>query len=310
MRSFLGLCNVYRRFSPKSARVASPFNKLLRKGQAFYLPELTPEQQESFELLKHSLTEPPVLHLPRNDLPYSVDADACEHQIGCALLQTHPDNIRYPIGFWSRFLTPAERNYSVGEKEYLAVVWATQMLRPDLEQENFNFYTDHEALKWVLSSSDSTGRLARWRLRLVQHYFTVGYKKGAKNQIADAISRLPTYGESEFKGDLDIPCFIVQETLPAGNPQSNPSETPTDEGRAGLVSAMCNTTSAAMLFLVAMIVGLIINSIFKVSLGSFKILVNVHNKYLFPSFPTRTPVPGGHGFSRESVTSPDGSGLR
>ncbi len=36
----------------------------------------------------------------------------------------------------------------------------------------------------------SSCRLARWRLHLLEFAFTVKYKKGAKNTIADALSRL------------------------------------------------------------------------------------------------------------------------
>lgn len=41
--------------------------------------------------------------------------------------------------------------------------------------------------------------------------FVVQHKKGAENTIADAISCLPTFGESSFKPDIDIPCFSIDE---------------------------------------------------------------------------------------------------
>ena len=130
LRSFLGLYNVYRRFVPNFARVAAPLNKLLEKRQGPQFDPLTAKQREAFNLLKKALAEPQVLRLPRQDLPFSVDKDACEYQIGCALMQQHEDGKRYSMGFWSSTLSPTERNYSVGEKEWLAVVWAIQLLRP------------------------------------------------------------------------------------------------------------------------------------------------------------------------------------
>ena len=222
LRSFLGLCNVYRRFVPNFARAAAPLNDLLKKGQAFELPPLDEKQRKAFDSLKQALIEPPILRLPQSDLEYSVDTDACNHQVGCALLQTHEDGTRHPIGFWSRSLTPAEKKYSVGEKECLAIVWALQILRLYLERKHFRLYTDHQALKWILSGSDAgSGRLARWRLRLLEFDFTIEYKKGAKNTIADAISRLPTFGETQVAPDVDIPCYFITEvekkmTFPVG----------------------------------------------------------------------------------------------
>ena len=187
LQSFLGLCNVYRRFVPNFARTAAPLNAFLRKGCTTELPPFNEEQSAAFELLKKALLAPPILRLPRADLPYSVDTDACNNQVGSALLRTYPDGTRHPIGFWSRSLNPAEKNYSVGEKEYLAIVRAVQLLRPYLEGTHFDLYTDHQALRWILIGSDHSGHLARWRLRILEFDFTVTYKKGAKNKIADAI---------------------------------------------------------------------------------------------------------------------------
>ncbi len=54
---------------------------------------------------------------------------------------------------------------------------------------------------------DARNRLARWRLRLLEFDFTVRYKNGARNQIADAMSRLPTYAPIEAEAYLKIHCF-------------------------------------------------------------------------------------------------------
>lgn len=153
---------------------------------------------------------PPVLRLPRHELLYSVDTDACKYQIGCALLQTYPSGTRHLIGFWSRSLSPAERNYSSGERECLAVVRAVQILRPFLERRHFPLFTDHQALKWIMYLAKSNGRLARWCLRLLDFDFEVFYRKGAKNTIADSISRLPAWGYLDVSTDLDIPCFLIR----------------------------------------------------------------------------------------------------
>ena len=228
LRSFLGLCNVYRRFVPNFARTADPLNAFLKKGCTTELPPFNEEQSAAFELLKKALLSPPILRLPRAYLSYSVDTDACNHQVGCALLQTYPDGICRPIGFWSRSLNPAEKNYSVSEKECLAIVWAVQLLRPYLEGTHYDLYTDHQALRWILPGSDHSGRLARWRLRLLEFDFTVTYRKGAKNTIADAISRLPTYGEAKLAPDTEVPCYFISHY------EQEDSQPPTDVGGEGI----------------------------------------------------------------------------
>lgn len=74
---------------------------------------------------------------------------------------------------------------------------------------------DHQALKWILSSSDASRRLARWRLRLIEHDSTVLYKELKKNQTAGAPPRLLTTKEAALKAELEIPCFFVSPTTPA-----------------------------------------------------------------------------------------------
>jgi hypothetical protein len=61
-RSFLGLCNVYRRFVPGFAKIASPLNTLLRKGESPKLGPFDKDQLEAFMTLKERLINPPFSH--------------------------------------------------------------------------------------------------------------------------------------------------------------------------------------------------------------------------------------------------------
>ena len=147
-------------------------------------------------MLRKALISAPILQLPDPNRPFSVDTDACNHQVGAALFQENDEGVRHPIGFWSRSLLPAEKNYSASERECLAVIWAVQILRPYLEGRHFTVYTDHSALRWMFHLADASNRLARWRLRLLEFDFDVKYRKGSENTVADAISRLPTFGHT------------------------------------------------------------------------------------------------------------------
>jgi hypothetical protein len=69
LRSFLGLCNVYRRFVPGFANIAAPLNEFLRKGERPQLGELSLEQKDAFERLRQNLLDPPILALPEQRAP-------------------------------------------------------------------------------------------------------------------------------------------------------------------------------------------------------------------------------------------------
>ena len=206
------MCNVYRRFVSNYTDIAAPLNALLRKDQPKLLKPFGEKEADAFAKLTEAVTNSPILALPRHGLPYSVDTDASDYQVGAALFQTHQDGVRRPIGYWSRSLLSAEKNYSTPEKECLAIIWALSILRPYLLGERFVVHTDQASLRWLLGITEPSGRLVRWRLRLSEFDFEVRYKKGKLNNQADALSRLRTLGETEVDIDENVPCFIIEHT--------------------------------------------------------------------------------------------------
>ena len=210
LRSFLGMCNVYRKFVSGFAKIAAPLTDMLRKGEPDTFDDLTEAQAHAFSQLKNALINPPILTLPRESAPYTLDVDACDSQLGACLQQEQPDGTLAPCGFYSRTLNQAEKNYSTPEKECLAMVWAILLLRPYLERKRFTIRTDEVALKWLLSLKDPSGRLARWRLRLAEFEFSIQYRPGIKNSLADGCSRVTSQGGDTNKCDDAIPTFIME----------------------------------------------------------------------------------------------------
>ena len=51
--------------------------------------------------------------------------------------------------------------------------------------------TDHQPLKWLKIFQDTSSKLIRWSLKLQEFDYTVEYKKGKENVVADRLSRLP-----------------------------------------------------------------------------------------------------------------------
>lgn len=62
-----------------------------------------------------------VLALPDYNLPFEIYPDACGYGIGAVLLQ-RKDGAEKPLAFASRVMLACEQNYSITEKECLALV--------------------------------------------------------------------------------------------------------------------------------------------------------------------------------------------
>jgi len=173
------MCNVYRRFVKDYAQVARPLAAMTSSKGPDRWGMLSDEALRAFEELKRRLTEVPILAQPRRQGTYTLDTDASAGQVGAVLLQEQPDQSTRPVGYWSRFLNTAERNCSTTERECLAVVWASLILRPYVAGTRFTVRTDHAALKWMLHMDGAHGRLAPWRLRLPVTDLLVQTRPGA-----------------------------------------------------------------------------------------------------------------------------------
>ncbi|GJZ72080.1 reverse transcriptase domain-containing protein [Tanacetum coccineum] len=72
----------------------------------------------------------------------------------------------------------------------LAVVYDFEKFRPYLVLSKSIVYTDHSALKYLLSKQDQKPRLLRWVFLLQEFDITICDKKGTENLAADHLSRL------------------------------------------------------------------------------------------------------------------------
>ena len=126
VRGFIGRLQYISRFIAKLTTICEPIFKLLRKNQPVIWDDRC---QAAFETIKNYLMNPPVLQPLRPGkvliLYLAIENDA----IGEMLAQESGGKAEHAVYYLSKKLLPYEANYSLVEKTYLAVIWATKMLR-------------------------------------------------------------------------------------------------------------------------------------------------------------------------------------
>lgn len=161
----LGFFGYYRSFIESYAQVVAPLTeKLKRINRKDSSHQSTPIEwnddcQRAFDRLKemmantcqraHSKWSP--------SSEYVLYVDACKIGFGGALhLLDHGKEL--PVIFISRALKANEKNYWPTKLELGGLVWSLSKLEPIVEGHPLKIFTDHSALTWLFSSTDSKSR--------------------------------------------------------------------------------------------------------------------------------------------------------
>ena len=118
--SFLRHVSFYCRFIQDFAKVLKPLTSLLCKEKDFIIEE---KGKHAFMQLKQALVEAPILKSPNWDLPFHIMCDASDFAVGAVLGQR--------------------------------IVFALEKFRPYVLGSKIIVYTDHAALKYLLSKKEA-----------------------------------------------------------------------------------------------------------------------------------------------------------
>nr|GEV92883.1 putative nucleotidyltransferase, ribonuclease H [Tanacetum cinerariifolium] len=208
VRSFLGHADFYRRFIQDFSKIARPMTHLLEKETPFMFSK---DCIVAFQTLKKKLTKAPILVFLDWNLPFELMCDASDFAIGAVLGQRKTKHFQ-PIHYACNRMNEAQIHYTTMEKEMLAVVYAFEKFRPNLVLSKSIVYTDHSALKYLLSKQDAKPRLIRWVLLLQEFDIIIRDKKGTENLAADHLCRLENPHKDVFE-NKDINENFPLETL-------------------------------------------------------------------------------------------------
>ena len=214
LRSFLGLCNYYRKFVPNFAKIAKPLNERLhsvkKKGK---LQGWNEECDTAFQQLKDALCQTPVLGYADFDKPFILDVDASGDGLGAVLAQKIDGQTKV-IAYASRGVSLSERNmknYSSRKIELLGLKWAIcDKFRNYLLGTPVTVYTDNNPLAHLKKAKLSAVE-HRWVGEIAAFNITdILYRPGKENANADALSRYPVTDHTKDEGEeLEYECYHV-----------------------------------------------------------------------------------------------------
>jgi len=96
----------------------------------------------------------------------------------------------HPVAFYSKALGVNNQKLSIYEKEFIAILMAVDKWRCYLQRGQFVIKTDHKSLCHLQDQTLSTDWQKKAMTKLAGLQFKLQYKKGSKNKVADALSRV------------------------------------------------------------------------------------------------------------------------
>ncbi|KAH7624275.1 putative Transposon Tf2-6 polyprotein [Nannochloris sp. 'desiccata'] len=220
VRGFLGLSGFYRNFIRNYAHIVAPLNELTKKNMVYIW---TPLHAKRFDELKRAVTTAPVLQVYDPTQQCVVCTDASNIAVGAVLMQAASDGsgaAPKPVAFFSRKLRGAELNYDARTKEFLAIKLTAHKWRHYLNNgETPIFFTDHESLQYLNTSTELSPKFMRWFSSITSWLGgppTIRYKPGKLNVVADALSRRPDHSHCLYALSLVVPADELMQQIRDG----------------------------------------------------------------------------------------------
>jgi hypothetical protein len=186
--------------------ITRPLHNLTKKDAKW---EWTKECNSAFNQLKDSLTAGPVLVQPNHEQQYELETDASNFAMGAVLSQRNDKGELHPVAFLSKSFSDPQRNYSIHDKELLAIIMALEEWRHLLEgaRHKVLILTDHQNLLYFSQAHNLNRRQARWALYLSRFNFELVHRPGRLSGKPDALSRRADHdrGMDDNKDEVLLP---------------------------------------------------------------------------------------------------------
>ncbi|KAM4065521.1 reverse transcriptase (RNA-dependent DNA polymerase) [Hirsutella rhossiliensis] len=169
--------------TPKNVKDVQNCNtttRLNEEGKRVYMGR---QSQRSFECIKTTITQEPVLTTFDPERQIELETDASDFALGAQIGQKDDEGRLRPIAFYSKKLHGAELNYPIYDKEFLAIIQAFKEFRHYLlgSKHKIKVYTDHKNISHFATTQQLNGRQIRWAECLSEFDYEIIHRKGTEN---------------------------------------------------------------------------------------------------------------------------------
>ncbi len=186
-KSFCGVVNYLSLFCESLQKLLKPIHELTKKGMPFFWGKA---QEEAFQEIKKRMSKPPLLYLPKSSGRFILYSDTSREHTGSSLWQIQEGTPRL-LGYSSKTLPPACKNYSVTELEMTGLLVNIGIWKHLLKRCEFDAAVDHAAVVQIMKAKTepATPRIMRLLERLAAYSFNLYFVKGKDMVLADYLSR-------------------------------------------------------------------------------------------------------------------------
>ena len=151
-----------------------------------------------------------LLSYPYYKLPFTVHIDASDKQLGAIMIHNNK-----PIVFFSRIFIKPQRNYTITEKELLAIVECLNQFRRIISGYGINVFSYYKNLVYAKNLSEYQ-RLMHWGL-IIEYFGTnIHHIYGVDNIVDYTLSILPSMPSDKYDSCTGKDQYCTNELFAIG----------------------------------------------------------------------------------------------
>ena len=177
VRQILGVLGYQRAFIQDYAKLAKPLHDLLKKTTKF---EWKQEHTDALDTLIKQVATDPILTAPDEKEPFELETDASAYAVGAALFQKDERGKQRTVGYASKTLNSAERNYDIWDREFLGLIFGLTYWRHLFSgtKQPVKVFVDHANLLHYQHPQKINRRVARYILTLADYNIQIQHRPG------------------------------------------------------------------------------------------------------------------------------------